>query len=93
MASLFAATFPERTNALVLYATFARATWAPGYEWAWPAEMRDAHMDDAALALGRGLDRRLGGAEPAERPILHGVGRAAWSAWPRAPERSAASST
>ena len=28
-----------------------------------------------ALALGRGLDRRLGGAEPAERPILHGVGR------------------
>ena len=29
-------------SALVLYATFARATWAPGYEWAWPAEMRDA---------------------------------------------------
>ena len=49
MAALFAATFPERTDALVLYATFARATWAPGYEFAWPAEVRDQHM-------GRGLE-------------------------------------
>jgi class 3 adenylate cyclase len=54
MASLFAATFPERTNALVLYATFARATWAPGYEWAWPAEMRDTHMDDLLSHWGEG---------------------------------------
>jgi class 3 adenylate cyclase len=54
MASLFAATFPERTDALVLYATFARATWAPGYEWAWPAEMRDAHMDDLLSHWGEG---------------------------------------
>ena len=54
MASLFAATFPERTNALVLYATFARATWAPGYEWAWPAEMRDAHMDELLAHWGEG---------------------------------------
>jgi class 3 adenylate cyclase len=54
MASLFAATFPERTDALVLYATFARATWAPGYEWAWPAEMRDAHMDDLLAHWGEG---------------------------------------
>jgi class 3 adenylate cyclase len=55
MAALFAATFPERTDALVLYATFARATWAPGYEWAWPAEMRDAHMDELLAHWGEGL--------------------------------------
>jgi class 3 adenylate cyclase len=54
MASLFAATFPERTDALVLYATFARATWAEGYEWAWPAEMRDAHMDELLSHWGEG---------------------------------------
>ena len=54
MAALFAATFPERTDALVLYATFARATWAPGYEWAWPAEMRDAHMDELLAHWGEG---------------------------------------
>jgi class 3 adenylate cyclase len=54
MAVLFAATFPERTNALVLYATFARATWAPDYEWAWPAEMRDAHMDELLAHWGEG---------------------------------------
>ena len=54
MAALFAATFPERTNALVLYATFARATWAPGYEWAWPAELRDAHMDELLAHWGEG---------------------------------------
>jgi class 3 adenylate cyclase/pimeloyl-ACP methyl ester carboxylesterase len=34
MAMMFAATHPERTGALMLYATFARTTCAPGYEWA-----------------------------------------------------------
>ena len=55
MAALFAATYPERTEALVLYATFARATWAPGYEWAWPAELRDQHMDEGVEHWGEGL--------------------------------------
>lgn len=55
MASLFAATFPERTTALILYATFARATWAPGYEWAWSAELRQQHMDEAVERWGEGL--------------------------------------
>jgi len=54
MAAMFAATFPERTSALVLYATFARATWAPGYEWAWPAEERDFHMDLLVEHWGEG---------------------------------------
>jgi class 3 adenylate cyclase len=55
MASLFAATHPDRTNALVLYATFARATWAPDYDWAWPAEQRDREMADLVEHWGEGL--------------------------------------
>jgi class 3 adenylate cyclase len=54
MAALFAATFPERTNALVLYATFARATWAPDYEWAWQPEERAAHMEELLRGWGQG---------------------------------------
>jgi len=34
MAALFAATFPERTSALVMYGTFAKFTWAEDYPWA-----------------------------------------------------------
>jgi class 3 adenylate cyclase len=34
MSILFAATYPERTRALVLYGGMARATEAPGYPWA-----------------------------------------------------------
>ena len=33
MASLFAATYPERVSALVLYGCFARSAWAPDYPW------------------------------------------------------------
>ncbi len=33
MCALFAATFPERTTALVLAASYARRTWAPDYPW------------------------------------------------------------
>ncbi|MEA2401089.1 MAG: hypothetical protein QOK00_1492 [Thermoleophilaceae bacterium] len=55
MATLFAATHPDRVSALILYAAFARATWAPGYEWAWPAEERQVQMDQAVEHWGEGL--------------------------------------
>jgi pimeloyl-ACP methyl ester carboxylesterase len=55
MAALFAATYPERTEALLLYATFARATWAPDYDWAWSAEERKAKMDHIVEHWGEGL--------------------------------------
>ena len=55
MAALFAATYPERTDALVLYATFARATWAPDYDWAWPEEMRNQHIDEWLEHWGDGM--------------------------------------
>jgi pimeloyl-ACP methyl ester carboxylesterase len=55
LAALFAATYPDRVSALILYATFARATWAPGYEWAWPAEERDRKMAELVDRWGEGL--------------------------------------
>jgi pimeloyl-ACP methyl ester carboxylesterase len=54
MAAMFAATHPDRVSSLVLYSTFARATWAPGYEFAWPAEERQRHMDFAVEHWGEG---------------------------------------
>jgi class 3 adenylate cyclase len=54
MAAMFAATYPERTEALILYATFARATWAPDYDWAWSAGERKAHMDELVSHWGEG---------------------------------------
>jgi class 3 adenylate cyclase len=46
IALLFAATYPERTNALVLYDPTARGLWAPDYPWAptdeeWRRELRE----------------------------------------------------
>ena len=54
MAVLFAATYPERVSQLVLYATFARATWAPDYDWAWSAEERKVRMDELIDHWGEG---------------------------------------
>jgi len=54
MAAMFAATHPDRVEALVLYSTFARATWAPDYEWAWSAEERNAHMAQLVEHWGEG---------------------------------------
>jgi len=33
MSVLFAATYPERTEALILYGTYARTAWAPDHPW------------------------------------------------------------
>ena len=38
MCLLFAATYPERTQGLVLYNPVAKGTKAPDYPWAWPLE-------------------------------------------------------
>ena len=54
MAMLFAATHPERTGALVLYAAFARTIATDGYEWANTVDQRRARMDAMAENWGRG---------------------------------------
>jgi class 3 adenylate cyclase len=52
MAMLFAATHPERTRALVLYAGVARVTGAPGYEW--PGDERERAARIGRLIAGWG---------------------------------------
>jgi class 3 adenylate cyclase len=44
MAALFAATHPDRTNALVLYEAMPRMSWAPDYDWALRREERDGRL-------------------------------------------------
>jgi len=55
MGALFAATHPDRARSLILYSTFARSVWAPGYEWAWSEEERDFRMADCVDHWGEGL--------------------------------------
>ncbi len=43
---LFAATYPQRTTALVLYAVFAKRIWSPDYPWAPTAEAREREIAD-----------------------------------------------
>ncbi len=54
MASLFAATHPERTRALVLYASMARMSAAPGYEWPLSREEREALSEGVRETWGSG---------------------------------------
>jgi pimeloyl-ACP methyl ester carboxylesterase len=54
MAALYAATHPERTRALVLYAGVARMTAAPGYEWPGDAAARMARITDVFARWGTG---------------------------------------
>jgi len=41
MSALFAATYPEKTNALVMIGTYAKRIWSPDYPWAPTAEQRE----------------------------------------------------
>jgi len=38
MSMLYAATYPERTSALILYGSYARRSWAPDYPFGWNDE-------------------------------------------------------
>jgi class 3 adenylate cyclase len=54
MALLFAATHPELVSHLVLFATWARMTWAPDYDWAQTAEERTQMWDRVIDHWGEG---------------------------------------
>jgi class 3 adenylate cyclase len=54
MAAMFAATHPDRTVALILYATFARTMPAPGYDWPPPPEERAGRIELALEHWGEG---------------------------------------
>ncbi len=44
-ATMFAAMYPERTSALMLYGASACGTYAPDYPWAWTSEQWEAFLD------------------------------------------------
>jgi pimeloyl-ACP methyl ester carboxylesterase len=46
MSVLFAATYPERVTALVLYGTFAKRIWSPDYPWAPTPEARRREIEE-----------------------------------------------
>ncbi len=54
LAILFAATYPERVSALVLYGAYARIAWAPDYPDGVPLEMWDDELPKLEAAWGRG---------------------------------------
>jgi class 3 adenylate cyclase len=45
MSILFGATYPERTIALAVYATFARRIWSPDYPWAPTPDARQRELE------------------------------------------------
>ena len=53
MCALFAATYPERTSALVLGASYARRRWAPDYPWGLDDETQQRILDGYEERWGR----------------------------------------
>jgi class 3 adenylate cyclase len=56
MSVLFAATYPERTTALVLFGSFARRVWAPDYPWAPTLAQRQQYFEWIEQNWGREAD-------------------------------------
>jgi pimeloyl-ACP methyl ester carboxylesterase len=83
MSMLFAATYPERTVALVLFGTFARASWADDYPWARRPEEREAQIAAIRSSWGTGAS--------VERYAPSLAGDDAFRQWWAALERTAAS--
>ena len=53
MSILFAATYPERTDSLILHGGFAKRAWAPDYPYGQTLELRDKIMEDVERHWGR----------------------------------------
>jgi pimeloyl-ACP methyl ester carboxylesterase/DNA-binding winged helix-turn-helix (wHTH) protein len=60
MCCLFAASYPEKTRALVMFGTYARRTWDPDYPWAPTPEQRERFLDEIRDHWGEpvGLEER-----------------------------------
>jgi pimeloyl-ACP methyl ester carboxylesterase len=53
MCVLFAATYPERTLALVTFSVYAKRVWSPDYPWAPTPKEREAWLRDVERTWGR----------------------------------------
>lgn len=60
MCALFAATYPQRTLALIMHGSYARATWQPDYPWGPTDAQRHVFVDAAVRDWGGpiGIDVR-----------------------------------
>jgi pimeloyl-ACP methyl ester carboxylesterase len=56
MSVLFAATYPERTRALIALAIYAKRIWSPDYPWAPTPEARATEIDYIEKAWGGEMD-------------------------------------
>jgi class 3 adenylate cyclase len=56
LSTLFAASHPERTRALLLFGTFAKRLRSPDYPWAPTVEQRQQFYEDVERDWGRGID-------------------------------------
>jgi pimeloyl-ACP methyl ester carboxylesterase/DNA-binding winged helix-turn-helix (wHTH) protein len=74
MAISFAATYPERSIALVLFGAFAKREWAPDYPWAPTPERRKRDFYDA-------LEREWGGPVGIEQIAPSRAGDPAFREW------------
>ncbi len=52
MCALFAATYPERTSALIIYGSYAKRIWDPEYPWAPTPEERQEVYEDVEKNWG-----------------------------------------
>jgi class 3 adenylate cyclase/pimeloyl-ACP methyl ester carboxylesterase len=83
--ALLAADHPERVGALIMYASIARTSWAPDYEWAITSDERRA-MSERAVASWGDVD---GSAVTELAPSM--AGDPAFAAWFARMQRLAAS--
>jgi class 3 adenylate cyclase len=83
MSLLFAATYPERTTALVLYGSFARSAWAPDYPHGRTGEELRARLARIRESWGTGANAAM------MSPSL--AGDEAHHEWAAANERTSAS--
>src|SRR5258706_8537837 len=56
LATLFAATYPQRTTALLTFGIFAKRIWAPDYPWAPTPEQRERDYEVVARNWGGEMD-------------------------------------
>ena len=59
MCALFAATYPERTSALIMYGSMARRAWAPDHPWGRTSEEHKERLRMVEQAWGTGISIEL----------------------------------
>ncbi len=55
LCTLFAATYPERTTALIVYGSYAKRIWDPEYPWAPTEEQRQMFFDEIKENWGKAV--------------------------------------